>query len=83
MDIQQILIDRQIVHSDSEIMGGSPVFIGTRVPLQTLFDYLEGEGGLNEFLEDFPHLQTSALQVLETIARATLYQSEIFNAHTA
>ena len=83
MDIQQILIDRKIVHSNSEIMGGSPVFIGTRVPLQTLFDYLEGEGGLNEFLEDFPHLRTSALQVLETIARVTLYQSEIFNARTA
>ena len=83
MDIHQILMDRKIVHSDSEIMGGVPVFIGTRVPLQTLFDYLDGEGGLNEFLEDFPHLQTSALQVLETIARATLYQSEIFNAHPA
>ena len=83
MDIQQILIEKQIVHSDSEIMGGVPIFIGTRVPLQTLFDYLEGEGGLNEFLEDFPHLQTSALQVLETIARVTLYQSEIFNARPA
>ena len=73
MDIQQILIEKQIVHSDSEIMGGVPIFVGTRVPLQTLFDYLEGEGGLNEFLEDFPHLQTSALQVLEIIARVTLY----------
>lgn len=83
MDIQQILIDRQIVHRDSEIMGGVPVFLGTRVPLQTLFDYLEGEGGLNEFLEDFPHLRTSALQILETIARVTLYQTEIFNAHSA
>ena len=83
MDIQQILIEKQIVHGDSEIMGGVPIFVGTRVPLQTLFDYLEGEGGLNEFLEDFPHLQTSALQVLETIARVTLYQSEIFNARPA
>lgn len=83
MDIRQILIDKHIVHIDLEIMGGVPVFIDTRVPLQTLFDYLEGEGGLNEFLEDFPHLRTSALQVLETIARVTLYQSEVFNARTA
>ena len=45
MDIQQILIEKQIVHRDSGIMGGVPVFIGTRVPLQTLFDYLEGEIG--------------------------------------
>jgi uncharacterized protein (DUF433 family) len=72
MDIQQILTDRHIVHIDPEIMGGVSVLIGTRVPLQTLFDYLEGEEGLNEFLEDFPHLKTSALQVLETIARVML-----------
>jgi uncharacterized protein (DUF433 family) len=72
MDIQQILIDRQIVHRDSEIMGDVPVFIDTRVPLQTLFDYLEGEGGFNKFLGDFPHLQTSALEVLETFDRVII-----------
>jgi uncharacterized protein (DUF433 family) len=81
MDIQQILIDRHIVRIDPEIVGGVSVFIGTRVPLQTLFDYLEGEEGLNEFLEDFPHLRTSALQVLETkvnslaLAQACLWHS--------
>ena len=73
MEIQQILTEKKIVHSDPDIMGGVSVFIGTRVPLNTLFDYLEGEEGLNEFLEDFPHLRTSALQVLETIALVTLY----------
>ena len=77
------LLNRQIVHSDPDIMSGTPVFIGTRVPLQTLFDYLEGEEGLNEFLEDFPHLRTSALQVLETIARVMLNKGEIVNAHSA
>lgn len=45
-----------------------PVFIGTRVPLQTLFDYLEDENGLSEFSEDFPHLKIPAIQVLESIA---------------
>ena len=64
MDIQKILIEKQIVHSDSEIMGGVPVFIGTRVPLQTLFDYFEGEGGLN------PH---SALQFSLQILRYICY----------
>jgi hypothetical protein len=48
--------------------------------MQTLFDYLEGEEGLNEFLEDFPHLRTSALQVLETIATAS--QLMAFNGIT-
>jgi uncharacterized protein (DUF433 family) len=90
MDIQKTLsdslsdtlLDRQIVHIDPDIMSGIPVFIGTRVPLQTLFDYLEGEEGLNEFSEDFPHLKISAIRVLETIARIMLYRGEIINAHS-
>jgi uncharacterized protein (DUF433 family) len=42
------------VHSDPEVMGGTPVFVGTRVPFQTLLDYIEGGDPLSEFLEDFP-----------------------------
>jgi uncharacterized protein (DUF433 family) len=64
----QTLCDRQVVQSNSDVMSGALVFVGTRVPLQTLFDYIEGEDGLNEFLEDFPHLKVPALQVLELIA---------------
>jgi uncharacterized protein (DUF433 family) len=41
-------------HSDPEILGGTPVFIGTRVPLRNLIDYLEGDYTLEEFLDDFP-----------------------------
>ena len=61
------LLDRQIVNTDPDIMSGTPVFVGTRVPLQTLFDYLEGEEGLSEFSENFPHLKIPAIQVLKTI----------------
>jgi uncharacterized protein (DUF433 family) len=43
-----------VVHSDPDILGGTPVFIGTRVPLQGLIDYLEGGHSLEEFLDDFP-----------------------------
>lgn len=43
----------QIVHSDPDILGGKPVFVGTRVPLQALLDYIEGAHTLNEFLADF------------------------------
>jgi uncharacterized protein (DUF433 family) len=65
-------LDRQgIIHTDPDIMSGIPVFVGTRVPLQTFFDYLEGESGLTEFLEDFPHLNQQAMKVLETIAKVS------------
>ena len=43
-----------IIHSDPEIMGGTPVFAGTRVPLQNLIDALEGGESIDEFLEGFP-----------------------------
>lgn len=83
MDIQKVLCDRQIIESNPEIMSGTLVFVGTRVPLQTFFDYLEGEAGLTEFLEDFPHLQTQVLQVLEVIAKAMLNQEQITYVHSA
>jgi uncharacterized protein (DUF433 family) len=43
-----------VVHSDPEILGGTPVFVGTRVPVQALIDYLEGGHCIDEFLDDFP-----------------------------
>jgi len=43
-----------VVHSDPEIMGGTPVFVGTRVPVQTLVDYLEGGETIDDFLDGFP-----------------------------
>lgn len=46
-----------IVHSDPEIMGGTPVFVGTRVPLQNLFDYLEGGESIEDFLDGFPSVK--------------------------
>lgn len=42
------------IHSDPEIMGGTPVFVGTRVPVQTFVEYLEAGDPLDEFLVDFP-----------------------------
>jgi uncharacterized protein (DUF433 family) len=43
-----------VIHSDPDILSGTPVFVGTRVPAQTLFDYLEGGDTLDEFLRQFP-----------------------------
>ena len=67
------------VISDPEIMGGTPVFIGTRVPIRILFEHLEAGDGLDVFLEDFPSVTRElAVQVLED-AKATL----VADAHTA
>ena len=42
------------IHSDRDVLGGTPVFVGTRVPVKTLYDYLEAGDSLDEFLNDFP-----------------------------
>jgi uncharacterized protein (DUF433 family) len=61
-----------VVHSDPEIMGGVPVFVGTRVPIKNLFDYLEAGDSLDSFLDSFPSVtRTQAVAVLE-IAREAL-----------
>jgi len=55
-----------VVHSDPEIMGGAPVFAGTRVPLQNLIDYLEGGESVEDFLEAFPTVtREQAIAVIE------------------
>ena len=43
-----------VVHSDPDILGGTVVFVGTRVPVQALIDYIEGGHSLQQFLDDFP-----------------------------
>lgn len=58
-----------VVHSDPKIMSGTPVFIGTRVPVTSLFDYLEADRPLSEFLEDFPTV--SKEQAVTALRQAT------------
>ena len=56
----------KIVHSDPEILGGTPVFVGTRVPLKSLYDHLEAGDTLDEFLRQFPSVQRAqAIAALE------------------
>ena len=63
----------KIVHSDPEILGGTPVFRGTRMPVNTLFEYLENDYSLEEFLECFPSVSRElARQVLERSEHALL-----------
>lgn len=61
-----------VVHSDPEILGGTPVFIGTRVPVQTLFDYLEGGETLDEFLDQFPSVKREQAVAALELARDAL-----------
>ena len=63
------LPDGSVVHSDSEILGGTPVFVGTRVPVQTLVDYLEGGYSVDEFLDNFPSVRRE--QVTRFLEQAT------------
>jgi uncharacterized protein (DUF433 family) len=58
--------NESVIIQDSEIHGGEPVFRGTRVPFQTLLDYLEGGETLDEFLEQYPGVsRENAIAALE------------------
>ena len=73
MKLEQL---KGIVHADPEIMGGTPVFVGTRVPLQNLIDSLEGGESIEDFLDAFPTvkreqviavIEAGKLKMLETV----------------
>jgi uncharacterized protein (DUF433 family) len=68
---------------DLEIMSGTPVFVGTRVPIQTLFDYIEGGDSLEDFLDDYPSVtKEAAIEVLE-MAKQTLTSEKVLNENFA
>ena len=57
---------QSVVHSDPGILGGTSVFVGTRVPVKTLYDYLKAGDSLDEFLNDFPGVsRDQAIAILE------------------
>jgi len=69
-------IQRGVVSRDPEVHSGDPVFAGTRVPVDTLVDYLEGGDTLNEFLDNFPTVsREQAIAALE-LMREALYASK-------
>ena len=68
---------------DPEVMSGAPVFAGTRVPVQTLFDYIEGGDDLEAFLEDFPSVtKEAAVKVLE-MAKTSLTSEKLLHENFA
>lgn len=64
-----------VVHSDPDILGGTPVFVGTRVPVRTLFDYMAAGDSLDEFLDHFPTV--SREQAVAALAQA----NELLEGH--
>jgi len=64
-----------VVHSDPDILSGTPVFVGTRVPVQSLFDYLEAGDSLDEFLRQFPSVSREQAVAALELARDTLLTS--------
>jgi uncharacterized protein (DUF433 family) len=66
-------VKERAVHSDPEIMGGELVFIGTRVPVYNLFDYLEAGDSLDDFLDQFPSVsREQAVSALELAKEAVV-----------
>lgn len=69
------MVDQETIVRDHDILGGTPVFAGTRVPVQALLDYLEGGHSLQEFLDDFPTVnRDQAIRVLKQLKQILLTQ---------
>jgi uncharacterized protein (DUF433 family) len=67
-----------VVHSDPDILGGVPVFVGTRVPLRALFDYLTGGHPLSDFLDDFPSVsRDQAVKALRLAAQSLVADARV------
>jgi len=70
----------KIINVDAEIMGGAPVFAGTRVPIQTLFDYIETGETVEEFLDGFPSVsRQQVFGLLELTKRMLSASTLLFN----
>lgn len=61
-------MEKSVISHTPDVMGGTPVFSGTRVPIQTLLDYLEAGESINDFLEGFPSV--SREQVISFLEQA-------------
>jgi uncharacterized protein (DUF433 family) len=64
-----------VYHRDMEILGGQPVFVGTRVPVRILFEYLEAGDSLGVFLDDFPSVSREQAVAALEIARQSVFEN--------
>jgi uncharacterized protein (DUF433 family) len=59
----------KVITSNPEVLGGTPVFEGTRVPLQTLIDYLQAGDSIDAFLEDFPTIMLTLILLVQEVGK--------------
>ena len=71
------------INIDSEIMSGTPVFRGTRVPIKNLFDYIEGGDDLEEFLDDFPSVSKELAIVVLEMAKKSITTEKLLHENFA
>jgi uncharacterized protein (DUF433 family) len=71
-------MDNSVINIDPELMSGTPVFSGTRVPIQSLFDYLETGETIDQFVEDFPTVEKSQVISLLELANKITLQTATF-----
>ncbi|MBP6022720.1 DUF433 domain-containing protein [Ferruginibacter sp.] len=77
-------MNTRVINIDPEILGGTPVFFGTRVPIKNLFDYLETGDTIGIFLEDFEGVsREQVIKVLEMSQKLIETSSNILNENTA
>ncbi len=74
---------KYIINIDPEILSGQPVFTGTRVPVETLFDHLEAGVSLDEFLDDFPGVTKEQAIALLDIASKLLTSKNVESIYEA
>jgi len=77
-------MDEKVINIDPDILGGTPVFFGTRVPIKNLFDYLETGDSIEVFLEDFDGVsKEQVVKVLEMSQKLIYTSSNILNENFA
>lgn len=75
---------QEIINIDPQILGGTPVFTGTRVPIKHLFDYLEGGHTIEEFLDDFDGVRRDqAILLLRYALKISLTSADVFHENLA
>lgn len=79
-----MFMDNQVINIDREILGGTPVFFGTRVPIKNLFDYLETGDTIQTFLDDFEGVsENQVIKLLEMSQKLIETSSNILNENFA
>ena len=72
--------DNSVIHKSKDVLGGTPVFRGTRVPIKNLMDYLAAGQGLDEFLDDFPTVTREQVKELLELAKQAILSDVVENS---